>query len=141
MLSAFPDLFTYSLFAPFILRLVLAFYIVTIGQTSLKKQNKGVAGAAPSASDSIVPEIPWIPYKKETIYGYFNIAIAVLLFIGLFTQVAALIAFLIIVLEWRIKKQPGVLWQAEHISMLLAGAIAISLLFLGAGFFAIDWPL
>lgn len=139
MLSAFPDLFTYGLLAPFILRLALAFYMGTIGLESLKRAKSTVSG--PSASESMVPEIPWIPYKKESIYGGFNVIVALLLTIGLFTQVAALISFLIIILEWKIKKEPGVLWQSEHVSMLLAGAIAISLLFSGAGFFAFDWPL
>lgn len=140
MLSAFPDLLTYGLLAPFILRLALAFYMGSIGLENLKRKNVG-AGSTPSASESMVPELPWLPYKKESIYGGFNMIIATLITIGLFTQVAALIAFLVIVLEWRIKKEPGILWQSEHISMLLAGAIAISLLFSGAGFFAFDWPL
>jgi hypothetical protein len=137
MLSAFPDLFTYGLFAPFVLRLGLAFFVGSLAATNLKNNGEN----ASAASESIVPKIPGVRYQKKTIYGVFCAILAALLFFGLFSQVAALITLLVIALEWRVKKSAGIMLKPEHMAMVLAAAIAVSILFSGAGFFAFDLPL
>jgi len=130
MLSAFPDLLNYSLFSPLVLRIALAFFIATFGIARLKKQ-------------SDVSELSWLPLplRKFASYGTLEVIIAIFLILGLFTQVAALISLFVFAMEWRVKKDVVGIWNLERGAFLLAGAVALSLLFVGAGFFAFDLPL
>lgn len=120
MLSVFPNLFTYGLFAPFVLRLALAVYVGALAKTTLKTQGED---------------------RRKKIYGIFCAVLAASLLFGLFTQVAALVVLLILALEWRMKKPTGGIFKPENMAVLLAAAIAVSILFSGAGFFAFDLPL
>jgi uncharacterized membrane protein YphA (DoxX/SURF4 family) len=79
-------------------------------------------------------------------YYFLLLAIAVsLLFLGLYTQIAALVVTLasllavIIKIRVRLAEHQSLSQGVEYYFLLLA--IAVSLLFLGAGAFAIDLPL
>ncbi|HLP44120.1 MAG TPA: DoxX family membrane protein [Candidatus Nanoarchaeia archaeon] len=133
MLSIFPELFTYSLFAPFILRLVLGAYFMYTGIRHHKE-------------DAALWNTVWNDKKigswtVGSILAKVQIAIGVLLILGLWTQIAAILVIVFNKVEWykrhKFNTEPiAALWPKIFIS-----AIAFSLLFLGAGFLAADLPL
>jgi len=117
MLNPFPELLYLSLLAPFLLRVLLGITFVYFGYERLSKTKteKGLAVA--------------------------KVLIGLLLVIGLFTQVASLLALCI--LGFRLVQ------KIRHKAFLTAGVnyylilfvIALSLLFTGAGAWAFDLPL
>lgn len=134
MLSIFPELFTYSLIAPFILRIALGGYFILQGARRRK------AGDDP-AWDALwynakIGSLPTVPVLAKI-----QIIIGILLFVGLYTQVAAILATIFIGIEWRKRSQAAPLSFQEQWTLTLAAAIAVSLLFLGAGVLAFDLPL
>jgi len=115
MLSLFPNLFAFPLFAYFILRMVLAYHFFRIARTRLKK-----------------------PYA---FVGVFEIAISVLIFIGLFTQGALIGLMACMIIESLIDRKKDMFDVKEaHIRTIL-GLVAFALMFLGAGAPAFDLPL
>lgn len=134
MLSIFPELFTYSLIAPFILRIALGGYFILQGAHRRK------AGDDPAWdalwNNAKIGSLPTAPVLAKI-----QIIIGVLLFVGLYTQVAAILAIIFVGIEWRKQSQTAPLPFQELRVTVLAGAIGVSLLFLGAGFLAFDLPL
>jgi uncharacterized membrane protein YphA (DoxX/SURF4 family) len=125
ILSVFPSLFSYTLLGIFVLRVALGLVILRLAFTTLFKINR--------------PE-SWI---KGT--GIVLLLVGILLVIGLYTQIAALVVTLasllavIIKIRVRLAEHQSLSQGVEYYFLLLA--IAVSLLFLGAGAFAIDLPL
>ncbi|MBI2097999.1 MAG: hypothetical protein HYT46_03680 [Candidatus Vogelbacteria bacterium] len=106
MLSLFPNLLTYWLVAPVILRAVLGLAFI---------------------------HEAYAERKTERVMSLLKAVAGGLLVIGLLTQAAALGGAIICLYElWRL---------GTNDRRLLKLAIAVSLLFLGPGFFALDWPL
>lgn len=117
MLSIFPQLFDYSYFAPFILRVALAFILLGAGYSQAKEMG-----------------------KIQKAVGLGNFLAGVLLLAGFLTQLAAILAsaaVLVEILRLKIKK---VAIPAKGLKFLIL-AIAFSLTLLGAGAFSIDLPL
>lgn len=118
-LSIFPSLLTFALLSPFITRVMAALFVLYLGK---KRYNK---------------EYKWI--------SFIYIVSGALVFIGLWTQVAAIVA--IAVLKWDFYvdfyRNRNVTLPAKETYFLYALAIFIllSLLFTGPGFFAFDLPL
>src|SRR3989344_8392904 len=114
MLSMFGDLLTFSLLAPFIIRLFLGLYFVLWGWSLLRKPAEGSL------------------FKK-----YFLSAISlvggIFVAVGFLTQIATL--FLMILSLYLAKR------DSNRVTFILLFAMALSLLFSGAGFFAFDLPL
>lgn len=132
MLSLFPDLFTYREVAPFILRLVLAFIFVGHGYSKFKTKEETVKFFD---SIKIKPAKFW-----ATFVGIAELVSGAMLLVGLFTQAAAiLIAVIMVVAIVKVKTRQGFLGGYEFELLILA--CALSLLFLGSGIFAIDLPL
>lgn len=111
MLSLFPELLFLSLFAPFIFRVTLA---ILFGLAS------------------------WVRFKKGLfVLSIAEALVAILLFIGAWTQLAALGALVLL----------GIYLYSQSLApytrstLLLALPIAFSLLITGAGAFAFDLPL
>ncbi len=117
MLNPFPDLLTYSLFAPFILRVVLGFVYLDIGILNFKKSG------------------------NQKLLGIVEIIGAVMLFAGLYTQIAALIFIVITGISFYIEYKDEDVLKRDIVFYLLVLAISISLLFTGAGIYAKDLPL
>jgi uncharacterized membrane protein YphA (DoxX/SURF4 family) len=135
MLSLFPELlFVGSVMTPFILRLVVAYAVGTLAMNHLGKQAEGF-------------EKDLTPLFKDTSRtvvkagAITEIIIAALLAVGLFTQVAALLA---VILFGKIlffgKRFPhfGTESRSYHWVLLI---LSIVVLLSGAGPFAIDIPL
>lgn len=122
MPSLFPYLLTYEQLAPFILRVVLGITLAYFGYKKIKKQGSS------SGSNSVI-------------YGAVEIIIAAFLVIGLFTQLAALINAVILVIKigYKIRDKAFLTDGINYYILLLAMAIAVALS--GAGFLAFDLPL
>lgn len=148
MLSVFPDLLNFGLFAPFILRLALGFFVGFLAVSRLKKSGRGASGremfgGATVGADGEEGTIAktQISEQRSQAYGILEIIVAVFLIVGLLTQVAALISIFLLLLERQARKSGGREWNLEKSAFVLAVVIAFSLLFIGAGFFAFDLPL
>lgn len=123
MLSVFPSLFTFELIAPFILRVAVGFIFIYIAISKIKKT----------------------PYEKDDRFQYAlfvtEAILGGLLVIGLFTQaVASLLSIITIGSICKKVKNPASSKNSLEF-FILTLAVLLSLLFIGAGFFAFDLPL
>lgn len=113
-LSIFPQLFTYSLFAIFLMRITLALVFIKI---AFRRKNKKI-------NYLFIPEI----------------ISALFVLFGLYTQIAVLFIWFFVIIEKYIDSK----YETEKTStetLILLEVFSISLLFLGAGAFAFDMPL
>lgn len=118
-LSLFPALFTFEIFSPILLRLVVSLFIVSLG---LERQKK--------------------------VYGYSSFLYyitAVLLFVGLYAQAAAIVGIVILKVDfymdyWRNMKTVPVSGD-KYFLYGMAIMILLSILVTGPGAFAFDLPL
>lgn len=110
MLSIFPSLLAYHLLAPVLLRLVAGGLLAWHGYQSTR---------------ALEP--------KRRLAGWVELALAVLLVIGLWTQPAALLMAILIL----IRPDRQISWQAQALML----AILVSLALTGPGLFAFDLPL
>lgn len=117
MPSIFPKLLNYSHLVPFILRLSLAAVLLRFGYLKFKAFSK---------------------YEKTT--GVVQILSAIFLLLGLFTQIASLLIILLALGEIIESKIKRVAITRKAIKLLIL-AMALSLVLLGPGLFAIDLPL
>lgn len=134
MLNPFPDLLTYSLLAPLILRVVLGFIFIDLGLLKLKGEKE--RWRATFEALYLRPADFFVP-----LYALLQIAGGILLIIGLWTQVAALMFVIFtgaeLYIEWSAKE----ILKRDLVFYLLIFIISLSLLFTGAGAFAFDIPL
>ena len=134
MLNTFPELLTFGLIGPFILRVVIGFVILNLGYLKLTKE-----------------KVLWqesfeaLGFKQKELltrlFGIIEIVGGSTLILGLYTQVAALVFVVITFIELYIERKEEALLSRDVTFYLLMFAIALSLLFTGAGFFAFDIPL
>lgn len=129
MLNTFPNLLTYGLFAPLLLRLLLGAFLIFKSYKFFKEQN----GLWSSGS------------RVQKIYRGTMIVVAIsglLLVIGLFTQIAALLVLIITGGAFVYKKQiTKTLSHEDMVAYTFVLVISFSLMLSGAGFYAIDLPL
>ncbi len=117
MLSLFPLLLSYSLLAPFLLRLTLAAVFIHRAKTNIRSTG----------------------YEK--ILGIIEVVGSILLVIGLYTQVTALIFGILLAFFISDKiKQRAFLTNGVNYYLILF-VLCLVLLVSGAGSFAIDLPL
>jgi uncharacterized membrane protein YphA (DoxX/SURF4 family) len=134
ILNTFPSLLTYVLVAPLILRLVLGGIFFSAGYLKIFKYRERSIEMFQSAGFPKPVSFMWTIALLELLGGFF-------LIIGMWTQISALIIAIISIGGLIIKmRHPGILHQTVDF-YLFAIAIAISLMFSGAGFFSIDLPL
>ncbi len=120
MLSIFPNLLSYNQLSPFLIRITIGIIMVYWAYSSFRTGDRDV--------------------KKMPIKVAEGMA-GLLLIIGLFTQVAALIVSidLLIRIFDKIMKKSFLTNGVNYYFIMLI--MTISLLFIGAGLFAIDLPL
>ena len=118
MLSLFPSLLTYEQLAPFLLRLTLGVVLIHWSYGRLKNKNTAVRSFA----------------VLEGIVG-------ILLVLGLYTQLAALIAALVFFVQLIKKAKTKSLFTDGVNYYFILLMISLSLLLLGAGAFSFDLPL
>lgn len=134
LLTIFPDLLTYGLVAPFILRVSLGLVLVYFSYLKFGKEK--VEKIAFFDSLGMKPGI----FYLNTIGGIELIG-GIMLVLGAYTQIAAFGAALIMLVATFIKwRHPQSLRNDIEFYILLF-VVALSLVFLGAGFFAFDLPL
>ena len=133
MLNVFPQLLVFNFFAPALLRIVAAgtFFYLAFFHFSNRK--------------AVTQELSLFPHAAaNTMAGIFALvecAVAVLLLLGLWTQIAALIGFIICLKIVFIRKGLHHISPLSHLSYLLLATICLSLLCTGAGAIAFDIPL
>lgn len=122
MLSIFPSLLTYQEISPLIIRLVLGITLVYFGYQ--KTLGKGKSSGSNTKA-----------------YGVGEIITGAFLVIGLYTQLAALINVIILIIKigHKINRKAFLTDGVNYYALLLA--MALSLLFTGAGFLAFDLPI
>jgi len=132
--NVFPELFTYSLIAPFILRVVLGFIFLNLGSLKLGKEKLGW-----------INSLNILRIKPAGFFvgllGIVEIIGGLLLIVGAYTQVAALVLGVISINEMLIEHKEESILKRDVVFYLLLSAICISLLLTGAGLYAIDIPL
>lgn len=120
MLSIFPSLFMLQGFGPFFLRLTIGLIFILWGRSKFKQGSKSM---------------------RQKQIGGLEFVVGILLILGYLTQPAALAA--IIILAWRlvgkIKAKAFFTDGVNYYFILLI--IAFSLLLMGPGFLAFDYPL
>lgn len=134
MLSVFPDLLAFGLLAPFILRIALGLVFIRFGLHKL--------GSGRADKTTFFESLGWKPGGYFAFgFGAIELIAGLLLVVGLYTQLAALVAALIILgtLILKSKTANGIESSRGFLALLLV--IALSLLVSGAGFFAFDLPL
>lgn len=118
MLSLFPSLLSYGLLAPLLLRIVLALVVLHFAYVHIMKRQR-------------VP----------VVFGIIQTISGLLLLIGLFTQVAALILVIMFGLLM-VKQIVNKAFLSDGVNYyLFLFIIALSLMLSGPGAFAFDYPL
>lgn len=122
MLSIFPFLLSYQELSPFLIRLVLGITLAYFGYRKIKGHGQS------SGSNSVL-------------YGVAEILISIFLIIGLYTQLAALINAIILIIKLAFKARNKQLLTDGVNYYILLLAMAISLMVTGAGWWSFDLPL
>ena len=131
--NIFPELFTYSLIAPLILRVVAGFVFFNLGSLKLGKEKNGwinslhILGVKPAGFFA----------------GLLGVAEALgglLLIVGAYTQITALILAVICVSELLIEYKEESILKRDMVFYLLLASICVSLLLTGAGLLAVGIP-
>src|SRR3989344_2412263 len=134
MLNPFPDLLTFSFFAPFLLRLALGVVFFDFGRHTLTK-GKAQHGA-------LFEALGLRPGTRYALHlGTLEIVIAIMLIAGIYTQIAALIAFALSLAAYYLKGKHGAHIEHRRHLFFLTAVISLSLLLTGAGAVALDLPL
>jgi uncharacterized membrane protein YphA (DoxX/SURF4 family) len=122
MLSMLPSLLTYQMAGPLIIRLVLGVTLLHFGYRKLRGQGTSSGSNSP-------------------MYGAVEMFISLFLIVGLFTQIAAILNIIILVIKLGFKAKNGLLLSDGVNYYILLLAMAVSLIFTGPGFLAFDLPL
>lgn len=133
MLSIFPDLFTYGIVAPFILRIAVGGFFMWQG---VRRRKEEMASWDALWVGKKIGSLPLSPILAKV-----QIVIGIFLFVGLYTQVAAILAGVFVWAEFQKKSQTVRPSFQELWMSIIMTAVLISLLFLGAGILAFDLPL
>lgn len=134
MLNPFPELLIYSLLAPFILRVVVGLIFIDLGILLFKNEKERWLA---SLSALKIPS----PKNALRILGAIEIVGGVMLVLGFYTQIAALVLVLLTFAEVYTEYKEDLILKRNLVFYTLLFAICLSLLLSGAGAFAIDLPL
>lgn len=134
MLNPFPDLLTYSLLAPFILRVVAGFIFINLGVLAFKNEKERWLV---SLSTLKIPD----PKLTLKILGGIEIIAGIMLILGFYTQIAALLLALLTFAEVYVEYKDPTILKRNFVFYIMILSILLSLLLSGAGAFAIDLPL
>ncbi len=134
MLNPFPELLTYALLAPFILRLTLGYILINLGYLKLKAEK--------NRWETIFQMLGFKEKALATkILAYIELLGGLALLFGFYTQIAALVFAILLGIELFIERKEETLMKRDLTFYILLFAISLSLLFSGAGFLAFDLPL
>ena len=126
MLSAFPQLFTYSPLAIAGLRIVFGIWFLAYAYTILFRKET-----------QVTPLLAWL---QKGIAGI-SLIVGICTILGAFTQIALLLGLLALIVTWYVDVRSGTLTRTVFEFGFYIAIIGIALIFLGPGAFAIDYPL
>lgn len=134
MLNPFPELLTYTFFAPLVLRLSVGFLLFFAGWHHLVAQRTSIVSAVVSRVGSKGAGLVWY-------IGTLEFIVAIGLVAGYLTQIAALIGIgLCLHLFWLARNEsPAALFSAGTYFLMVV--ILATLMVTGAGAMAVDMPL
>ncbi len=134
MLNIFPELITFVLFSPLLLRVVVGVYFLYWGVQLLKKDR--YADCATSL------RVEWGSLGILFIWylSFFEIIVGAFLIVGFLTQAAAIGGMLIAGKLYYLQKTYPSVARNERSTYLLIFVVCLSLLLSGAGVLAIDIP-
>lgn len=134
MLNPFPSLLVYSLLSPFILRVVAGLIFFDLGILLFRGEK-----------ERWVLSLKSLGIKNTDIsikiLGAIEIVGGILLMIGMYTQVAALVLALLTFTECYIEYREPTVLKRSLVFYVLLFSITLSLVLSGAGAFAVDLPL
>ncbi|MDE2213174.1 MAG: hypothetical protein KGJ34_01420 [Patescibacteria group bacterium] len=131
MLNPFPSLLDYTFFAPTLLRIVAAIVIAVMVRHHFKNQREIRA--------LIHPIVGNLARYLLALVLLIEAAVAVCLFVGFETQLAAIVGALLAIRSLLVR--PRVLSPFDRTTDWLLLAVCVSLLITGAGGYAFDVPL
>ncbi len=133
-LSIFPDLLTFWLFAPFLLRTAVGLIFIYFGISKIWKEKDRKINFFKKIGFGTGIIFFWTVSILEIIGGLY-------LVLGLFTQPTALVLSLVVIgaIYSKIRHPESLDNTLEFFILLLI--VLLSLIFLGPGFWAIDLPL
>lgn len=134
MLNPFPELLNYALLAPLLLRLVVGLIFVDLGFLKFKSEKQRWMSSFEALG--LRPTDLFVP-----LYATLQVVGGVMLLVGLYTQVAALFFVLSTGTELYVEWKAREVLKRDMVFYLLVFVISLSLLFTGAGAYAIDLPL
>lgn len=134
MLNPFPELLAYSMLAPFILRVILGFIFIDLGILKFREEKKRWQESFETLG--LRPATLFVP-----LYALIQVLGGLLLLVGLWTQVAALVFVISTGIELYIEWSAREVLKRDMVFYLLLFVISLSLLLTGAGAYAIDIPL
>jgi uncharacterized membrane protein YphA (DoxX/SURF4 family) len=134
MLNPFPSLLVYSFFAPTIVRLAASGIFFYLAWFHFKNRTEIIAELAPLLSRGVAKAVLPIYVLVETI-------IALGLFFGFWTQVAALVGFILCFKILFMRRSLHGLVPLSRSTYIVVALICLSLLLTGAGAYAFDLPL
>jgi uncharacterized membrane protein YphA (DoxX/SURF4 family) len=127
MLTLFPTLLTYQMIAPFLLRMALVLVVFWQNFNLINIEGGLIAG--------------WkvVPNKLKVVLVAQKL-VSLLLLVGLFTQLAAALYIVMLIIREYVAKTVNPGW-ADQALWLISIATCLSLMVLGPGIFSIDLPL
>lgn len=134
MLNPFPELLAFSLFGPLILRILLGLIFIDLG--FLKFRGEKERWLASFETLGLYPTDLFLP-----LYALLQIIGGLLLLLGLWTQVVAMVFAIFSGLELYVEWKARDILKRDMVFYLLIFTISLSLLLTGAGAYAIDIPL
>ena len=134
ILNTFPDLLTFSMFSPLILRVILGLIVINLGYLKLDKEK--------NLWQQLFETINIHPSRIFVkVLAFIEIVGGIMLVIGSYTQLTAIIFSILFFCEAVLEYRESSLERRNLIFYVLMFAISLSLVFLGAGAFAFDLPL
>jgi putative oxidoreductase len=134
MLNPFPSLLVYSLLAPFILRLVAGLVFFDLGALAFRSERERWII---SLNTLRIPN----PRLAVKILGAIEMIGGIMLILGFYTQIAALVLAILTFCEAYVEYKDPAILKRTLVFYVLLFAIVLSLLFSGAGAYAVDLPL
>ena len=134
LLNTFPDLLTLSQLSPLILRVVLGFIAINLGFLKLGKEQ--IAWLELFETINIHPTKFFLK-----LFAFIEIVGGLMLIVGAYTQITAIVFAILFFCEAVLDYRESELEERDLTFYILVFAISLSLIFLGAGAFAIDLPL
>lgn len=131
--NPFPILLDFALLAPFLLRVIVGLIYIDLGYLKLRRENE--------RWETLMKTFLGLGGFAVTLVAFVEMLLGLLLILGLYTQVAALVLALLAFANAYLESKNDAFVKRDIVFHVMLFTMAVSLLFLGAGFLAFDLPL